>query len=563
MLEDIIRQYGGVEVEPMEVYSDIFHLGEGLIQKKNEPKGQFKANPIAYWKNNNHEKGHYRILFEDTFEETLKECQDADFSLINGLSYFGRKNTQEHASKMYALIFDYDGVDENHLDNFLHGAFSKEYFIYPIPNYMVLSGHGLHLYYVFEEPIPLFPNIKLQLKALKYALTERMWNDYTSTEKIKQFQGINQGFRPIGGKTKIEGVRSRAFMLHNHPFCLEQLNRYVPEESRIDESKLWRESKMTLEEAKKKYPEWYQSKVLNKEDRRTWTTKRDLYDWWKRQIHEGATFHHRYFNIMCLAIYAIKAGIEYEELERDALELIPFLDDINKKEPFTEKDVYSALECYDLRYKTFPIDDIAKISAIPIEKNKRNGRKQKQHCEVMRAIQNVTDPEGKWRNRSGAPTKRDMILFWQTEHPEGTKADCIRDLGLSKPTVYKWWQDRESGNQESSIERAKELLYRIIYFDPVKEHAVSQVDAIYKKREIDNQFLSLLYSMDDAVKIKMGWIPRESNYRQIEACIKCGKGFRDWGHIFMPREKEWSEFWRAQGLDIPDEKLQIWNDWRM
>ena len=23
---------------------------------------------------------------------------------------------------------------------------------------------------------------------------------------------------------------------------------------------------------------------------------------------------------------------------------------------------------------------------------------------------------------------------------EGKKADCIRDTGLSKPTVYKWWQ---------------------------------------------------------------------------------------------------------------------------
>lgn len=28
---------------------------------------------------------------------------------------------------------------------------------------------------------------------------------------------------------------------------------------------------------------------------------------------------------------------------------------------------------------------------------------------------------------------------WRLEHPEGKKADCIRDTGLDKKTVYKWW----------------------------------------------------------------------------------------------------------------------------
>ena len=245
MLEDVLKRYNAREVTPMEVYSNMFYLGENLIQNKNEPKGEYKSNPLGYWKNKDETKGHYRIMFNDTFEETLKELQEADFSIINGITYFGRRNTQEQANKMYAMIFDLDGVTDDTLGNFLYNCYS-EYPIYPLPNYLILSGHGVHLYYVFEYPIPLYPNIKLQLKNLKYALTRRIWNRYTTKnwEKV-QFQGINQGFRVIGGKTKIEGVKVRAFELYTHPYCLEQLNQYVPEESRIDETKLWKESKLT------------------------------------------------------------------------------------------------------------------------------------------------------------------------------------------------------------------------------------------------------------------------------------------------------------------------------
>jgi hypothetical protein len=205
----------------------MFKLGEGFIQKENEPSGRFKANPILYYREEGKEHGHFRILFEDTFEAILKEAQENNgWSIINGITYFGRRNIQEYASKMYAMIFDIDGVTDETLNNFLSGAING--LAYPIPNFIVLSGHGIHLYYVFEEPIPLFPNLKLQLKELKYALTEKIWNKYTSVEEKKQFQGINQGFRVIGSKTKDDASEPvvRAFRLNEHPFSLEQLCSY-------------------------------------------------------------------------------------------------------------------------------------------------------------------------------------------------------------------------------------------------------------------------------------------------------------------------------------------------
>lgn len=74
-----------------------------------------------------------------------------------------------------------------------------------------------------------------------------------------------------------------------------------------------------------------------------------------------------------------------------------------------------------------------------LKKNKRNGRKQEQHIKIMNAIRDIEHPNGAWINKNGAPTKQSIVQKWRLEHPEGKKADCIRDTGLTKPTVYKWW----------------------------------------------------------------------------------------------------------------------------
>ena len=444
MLEDVLKSWGGKEVTPMEVYTDMFRLGDNEIQRKGEPKGNYKSNPLGYWKKDGEDKGHYRIMFDDDFEETLKELQQADFAIMNGISYFGRKNVQAHASKMYAMIFDIDGVTDETLGNFLKSAFSKDYNIYPLPNYIVLSGHGIHLYYLFETPIPLYPNIKLQLKELKYALTQKMWNRYTSKQWERvQFQGINQGFRVVGGKTKIEGVKTRAFLINTHPCSLEQLNEYVTVENRIDENKLWKESKLTLEQAKKKYPEWYEKRVERGEKKGTWKCKEDLYQWWIRRIKEGASVGHRYFCIMCLAIYGVKSGVSEEQVKKDALELMPFLDSMSATEPFDEIDVVSALDCFDERYSTFPIEDISKLSGIVIEKNKRNGRKQAMHLKIARfTLETINEDNGKvlQGRPQGSSKEKEIVRAWREQNPQGRKAECIRETELSKPTVYKWWE---------------------------------------------------------------------------------------------------------------------------
>mgnify|MGYP006866282880 FL=1 len=179
-----------------------------------------------------------------------------------------------------------------------------------------------------------------------------------------------------------------------------------------------------------------------------WECKRDLYDWWiRKMLHpvDGATYGHRYWCIMMLVIYAVKCGIPYEEVKKQAYDLVSELNSRKPDQPFTVDDVNSALECYDVQFATFPIDDISRLSGITIEKNKRNGRKQELHLKMIRAIRDISqESQGKvWHENSphsGRKSKEAIVMEWQNLYPEGKKIDCSRETGLHINTVYKWWK---------------------------------------------------------------------------------------------------------------------------
>ena len=45
--------------------------------------------------------------------------------------------------------------------------------------------------------------------------------------------------------------------------------------------------------------------------------------------------------------------------------------------------------------------------------------------------------------KEGRPNAKDMVLRWRRFNPEGKPKDCILDTGLSKNTVYKWWNEAD------------------------------------------------------------------------------------------------------------------------
>ncbi len=404
--------------------------------------------------------------------ETLEKLVGAKCAIMSPVSYFGKSRSGVNARYLYAITFDLDGVGMPQLRDTLHQM--NRGFI-PAATFVVNSGTGLHLYYLLEKPIAMYPQNQKIMKELKYSLTRRIWNRFTSDIKEPQIQGVLQGFRVVGSGTKLGVDYPVVAYRYGKRVSLKSLLDFVPDTNgelqRIEGLfQKMQKSELPFEKAKAKYPEWYERRIVNGEKRGRWTVKRDLYDWWlgkiEREIHVG----HRFYGIMTLAIYAVKCGISEDELYQDAYRLMKIFDDMSYEDSnrFTEDDVIKALEMYNENFVTFPRRDIEKYSGIQIPANKRNGRTQADHLKIARATKLITKTVDGFL-KEGRPDKKDLIREYMIEHPqEKNKSKIAKELNIHRNTVGKhfnaiweeiYMRDGKNGRLTEEMNKIVSVLY--------------------------------------------------------------------------------------------------------
>lgn len=478
---------------------------------------------------------HFMIFNDLNF---LEEIKDREFVITSPISYIRRNRTAKNSRFLYAFAIDLDGVGKQQIEDIFY-QYKND--VMPKPNIIVSSGNGLHLYYILEKPIALFDNIKILLKRFKYGLIDLVWNSYTSSVKKRQYQGIFQGFRIPETKTKF-GEVVRAFYLENSElYTVEKLNHWVTGRRKLVDTEidiinkaLYVPKKLTLKEAKEKYPDWYERRIVKGDkSRKKWHIKRDLYDWWKRTItdNEKVVEGHRYFCIMSLAMYGLKCDIPYEEVKADAYSFLEEMESKtgNQDNHFTEEDIEDALKAYKESYMTFPRKDIEIVTGILIPPNKRNYQKQKDHLEEIRMIRDLRmKRQGKkWTDNNGRKSKKDEVISYLLFNQNATKYKCIKETGLSKPTVYKYWEEAHQFLEtlkpkfyknfseipfarknrlfremtwrykfdENMSEEDKKIMRKIDYIHEllklVNIHNYEWAKNIYKKREKDKKIIKL------------------------------------------------------------------------
>ena len=476
------------------------------------------------------------VLFKEL--NFLEEIKEKKFVVTSPITYVGRNRTANNSRFLYAFAIDLDGVGKQEIDG-LFLSFHKKYI--PCPNIIVSSGNGLHLYYILNTPIALFDNIKIILKRFKKGLTYLVWNAKTSQILERQQQGIFQGFRVPGTQTKF-GKIVRAFYLPEQKFwSVRELNKWVDGEEELTDLEIktiekanYVSKRLSLKEAREKYPDWYERRIVRGDKSRgKWKVKRSLYDWWKRTItnNKDVIEGHRYFCIMTLAMYGVKCDIPFEEVKEDAKSFLEEMEKKTKNEDnhFTMEDIEDALKVYKDSYVTFPRKDIENITGIIIPANKRNYQKQKDHLEEIRMIRDLRmKRQGKkWTDNNGRKSKKDEVISYLLFNQNATKYKCIKETGLSKPTVYKYWEEAHQFLEtlkpkfyknfseipfarknrlfremtwrykfdENMSEEDKKIMRKIDYIHEllklVNIHNYEWAKNIYKKREKDKKIIKL------------------------------------------------------------------------
>lgn len=483
-------------------------------RKENRPaKYKYEYNGIAqaiYGKRQKENKNKTFVITSGA--ERLHEMLEHPFVIMSPISYTGKRRTKNNARFLYAIAIDIDSVDGDNLENLFYQSDPlRKHITFPQPQIVVNSGGGIHIYFLLESPVAMFKDAYPILNKIKKELTRRVWNKGTTHEDPghPQFQGNCQGFRVPGTQTKTWKPVT-AFQNMN-PHCkpyysISDLSFggggfLTMEEEELLKKGKYKPNRISVNKARQLYPEWYERRIVLKTPPGRWYVKRDLYDWWRKQIFLHASVGHRYFCLMTLAIFAKKCkqltyeqfkavyaerlkglserqimnkfrkrrGVTEEEFKKDLMDFVAVLDGLSvtqkSEDRFTVDDALDAAAAYQETYCTFPMADLRDITGVKIEKNQRRKYKtQVEHLIEARAVRDAHDEKRghSWNIKRGRKRKQELVFQWRQEHHDETMYSCAKELGISRSTVKQWWNTTIDEIREYEEQRELTFQERII-----------------------------------------------------------------------------------------------------
>lgn len=369
---------------------------------------------------------------------------------------------------LFAFVVDIDKIRPDTLDAIIkNGNLGNET---PMPTYIVNSGSGVHFYYVFREPVPYYYKNRKMLKDMYRTLcgiTKK--NILAKTD----WHAITQPFRLPGSQTKLGqtvtgwkcgdkwpaktlarrlGVDAGEMDLQQRPLLSQR--EYQEEKARREEAALEADPAAKPKKKRKNRNEWRSSLEGNT----------GFYLSCLQRCYEETEEGSRYYSMLALTMVARKCTYPKEQLEQDLMELLQHYNRIGKYMGHSE--VRKALKAYNPKALQCPSEQLEiwfgwEFDRLRQKQKERQKVKPKQtnlsRTEIMekaRKIQDVYFPEGEWRNTAGAPTKEQAIRAWRFANPDGKPKDCIRETGISKNTVYKWWNSKPAAAPEVTAQPA-------------------------------------------------------------------------------------------------------------
>lgn len=363
--------------------------------------------------------------------DAMEQAKGRNDVLMGGVTYYKQFISKKTAKDICAFIIDMDNVYSAYLiETMQDGWKARDGQALPLPTYIVNSGIGLHLYFILKEPIP---NYKMQTENIDKLYRQLATIETTKRGFVrKQVQWFGQDFRMAGGCGK-DLWENTVFKVGDKwdadelaKACGLDIHFVMPDEPRKQKS----------------------SKAAGKRKaaprRKGFYTNRAFYDYALKQCQNGSSKEGwRYTSMCALSVIAWKCKVPYEELEQDLKALLPIFN-TNAERPVKDREVESALKMYNERAIMTPRERLEVWQGWSYKPIKRNGQKRAEHLEESRAIRDIRQKRKgtKWTDGNGRKNKRDIVLQYKQENPNATVTEIAQALGISRPTVYKWLNDK-------------------------------------------------------------------------------------------------------------------------
>lgn len=387
-----------------------------------------------------------------------------------------RKNLLNYVS---AFVLDIDKLRPQNLQLFFQRFEDKRLLT---PTFIANSGSGVHFYYLLDKMLPVYVGKYAANNQIAEKIYHSLYDDVIKKEKWRAAQRhwIGQDYRVVNSKTKLNQT-AQIFKV-GEVYTVEQLIQYygitidpkknyatqkmvkyagsIARELKIDPPD-YEDAKATYDFIQENKDTAYQSRKLRKEKREARQKKKfkrkaefkkpgTWYSNTLRYMYDHTQVGYRFSSMKALAKIAQIENIPKDVFVNDLYELAAYWSTADwHGDDFNPKNIEAIIRFYDNAEKY-------SASSETLEEwlgyeFKRIGTKrrdeplsQKEHLEEARMIRDVRmKRQGReWRNNNGRPTAEQEVKQYRAKHPEGKPKDCIQQTGLSKNTVYKWWNTK-------------------------------------------------------------------------------------------------------------------------
>lgn len=424
-------------------------------------------------------EGDYKILLteydaqENSKSHKIDVDEICDFLHLNDVAispclFYSNWRMKKLLNYVSAFVLDIDKLRPENLQRFLM-LFDEGRLLRP--TFIANSGSGVHFYYLLDEMLRCDPKYREANNLIATEIYKKLYDDVIIKEKWLDAQRhwVGQDYRVVNSKTKLN-QRSRIFktgdtytieeLMEHYQIEIDPKKRYATKsmikyatniakdldlelpdfensketydfiKEHKDAAYLVREQKRQLKQAKQK----------GKKPRKATTWYKNTLHYMRDHTHPG----YRFSSMKALAIIAFKENVPRESFVDDIEELAEYWSNYDwKGDNFNTRNVEAIVRLFDgaVRYSNTSAETLEEWLGYEFKRIgvKRNGRSREEHLIVMNKMKEVKKLLGENVN-DGRPEKSKIVEKWRKEHPGGKKADCIRETGLSKPTVYKWWE---------------------------------------------------------------------------------------------------------------------------